>query len=370
MAKGKTSGTGSRVNGVSRDDGGGAFGLKKQIIYVLIFVILIGLTFYAIISQNKDLTLSGFLDYVFSLKAGWLVAAAGCVFLFIMFEGMSIRYIAAKLGYKRGYYNNFIYAAADIYFSAITPSATGGQPASAYYMVKDKIPMSVTTITLVFNIMQYTLSLAAIAAGCFILRPEYFFQFDRWSKMLIILGIVFQLAFAFLFALLIFFPNIIKRVGECVVNILTKLHLMRKRRKKLNKLYAMIDEYRECAKIIKDSPIVVAVAFLLNLLQRISIIGVTYCVYRGTGQTDSSFIDIMTMQGFVLIGSNSIPIPGAVGIADYLFLDGFKNIFADPVNGEIISRGLSFYICIILCGGLTLAHHGRLILKTKKRERS
>lgn len=351
---------------VSSETDSSAISLKKQLIYIAVFAALIGLTFYAIISQNKDLTLAGFINYVFSLRIGWLIAAIGCVFLFIMFEGMSIRYIAEKLGYKRGYYNNFIYAAADIYFSAITPSATGGQPASAYFMVKDKIPMSVTTITLVFNVMQYTASIAVIAAGCFAFRPEYFSQFDGWSRMLILLGIIFQIGFSLLFAMLIFFPNIIKKSGEGIINFLTRIHLLRKRRKKLNKLYTMMKEYHECAEIIKKSPIIIVVAFIFNILQRISVMCITYCVYRGSGQSGSSFIDIMSMQGYVLLGSNSLPIPGAVGIADYLFLDGFKDMFADPVNGEIISRGLSFYICIIVCGGLTLGHQARLVLKQRK----
>ena len=82
------------------------------------------------------------------------------------------------------------------------------------------------------------------------------------------------------------------------------------------------------------------VAFLLNLLQRVSVVAVTYCGYMGSGQTGHSFIDIMTVQGYVLIGSNSLPVPGAVGIADYLFFDGFRNIFADPSYGEFLMRGL------------------------------
>ena len=34
----------------------GAFSIKKQIIYIVVFVALIALTFYAIISQNENLT--------------------------------------------------------------------------------------------------------------------------------------------------------------------------------------------------------------------------------------------------------------------------------------------------------------------------
>ena len=85
-----------------------AFSIKKQIIYIVVFVALIALTFYAIVSQNENLTLEGFLDYTFSLKIGWLIAAVMCVFMFILLEGLSIRYIAAKLGYKRGYYQSLL----------------------------------------------------------------------------------------------------------------------------------------------------------------------------------------------------------------------------------------------------------------------
>ena len=59
-----------------------AFSIKKQIIYIVVFVALIALTFYAIVSQNENLTLEGFLDYTFSLKIGWLIAAVMCVFMF------------------------------------------------------------------------------------------------------------------------------------------------------------------------------------------------------------------------------------------------------------------------------------------------
>lgn len=345
------------------------FSLKKQILYIVIFLALIGVTFYAIVGQNEELTFRSFMDYVLSLQPFWLLAGILCVFMFIMLEGMSIRYIAGKLGYKRGYYNGFIYSTADIYFSAITPSASGGQPASAFYMVKDKIPMSVTTITLVLNIMQYTMSLAVISLLCFVLRPEYFHLFDGWSQLLIIIGVIVQIVLTVLFAMLVFFPNIIKGVCEWFITLLTRMKIMRKRRRKLKKLYNMVDEYRDCAKIIKESPVIIAVAFLFNLLQRFFVIAVTYCVYKGGGNTGHSFIDVMAVQGYVLIGSNSIPVPGAVGIADYLFLDGFKTIFSSPASttmGEIVSRGLSFYICIIVCGGFTLGHHARLIFKGKK----
>ena len=64
--------------------------------------------------------------------------------------------------------------------------------------------------------------------------------------------------------------------------------------------------------------------------------------------------DVFSAQGYVVLGSNSVPIPGAVGAADYLFIDGFGGILKDPVSIELLSRGISFYCCIIICGIITL----------------
>ena len=79
----------------------GAFSIKKQIIYIVVFVALIALTFYAIVSQNENLTLEGFLNYTFSLKMGWLIAAVMCVFLFILLEGWDINEGITKVSFTR-----------------------------------------------------------------------------------------------------------------------------------------------------------------------------------------------------------------------------------------------------------------------------
>ena len=72
----------------------------------------------------------------------------------IGFKALSLGVLSKTLGYRKGILKNYSYASADIYFSAITPSATGGQPASAYYMIKDGIPISHTTAILSVNLLM------------------------------------------------------------------------------------------------------------------------------------------------------------------------------------------------------------------------
>ena len=94
-------------------------------------------------------------------------------------------------------------------------------------------------------------------------------------------------------------------------------------------------------------------AFIFNFLQRASLIFVTvFCFLAGDGSSDG-IKDVFVRQTVVVIGSNCVPIPGAMGVADYLMLDAFSQIIADPaavVNLELLSRTVSFYFCVILCG--------------------
>ena len=76
---------------------------------------------------------------------------------------------------------------------------------------------------------------------------------------------------------------------------------------------------------------------------------------------------LWAMQSYVTIGSNCIPVPGAMGVSDYLMLDAFETIMSpdQAANLELLSRSLSFYLCVILCGIFTLAAY--LIQKRKER---
>ena len=81
---------------------------------------------------------------------------------------------------------------------------------------------------------------------------------------------------------------------------------------------------------------------------------VTICAYLGTGGTLSQAVDIGAVQCYVYLGSNVIPMPGAIGVSDYILLDGLGNLVEDYAHLGIFSRALSFYFCVLLCGIIML----------------
>jgi hypothetical protein len=342
---------------------------KKKIIWFLVFIALVVLTLYTMLHQNKSFSVGGFIEFVSTASWQWLLLAFLGMFGFVLFEGMALVVLCRALGYKKRMSRGLIYSAPDIYFSAITPSATGGQPASAYFMMRDKIPGAVTTIALLINLTLYTTSIILIGVICFVTRPEFLMNFSILSKCMIAVGFIIQFVLLTVFLLLVYKEKIIMKIAAVLMKVLSKLHLMHNIDEKLLHLKLVEKQYKECARTIKNHKKPLAVAFVFNFLQRASLIMVSVCVFMAKGGELSKAYDVFVTQGYVVLGSNSVPIPGAVGAADYLFIDGFHNIVADPVSIELLSRGISFYSCIMICGIITFAAYVVEGLKGMKRKR-
>lgn len=340
---------------------------KKKVLWSLVLLVLIGLTIYTIIGTNESFTLEGFIDYIKSASLGWIIAAFGCMCGFFLFEALALKSLCSAFGYNKPLRKCMVYSASDVYFSAITPSATGGQPASAYFMMKDKIPGAVTTLILVVNLTLYTASIIVIGVVCFVTRPMMIAHFSVASKIMIFIGVCVQFVLLALFLLLVYKEKIITRCANFFLNIFKKMHLVKSVERKQQKLEKVEKQYKECAKAIGNHKKHIFVAMIFNLLQRLSLIMVSVCVFIGIG--GKKIFDAFVAQGFVVLGSNSVPIPGAVGAADYLFIDGFGHLVEDSISIELLSRGISFYCCIIICGLITLAAYLLRGLKGMRRKK-
>ena len=106
-------------------------------------------------------------------------------------------------------------------------------------------------------------------------------------------------------------------------------------------------------------------AFFWNVVQRSCQIVVPSLVYIALGGQRHQSILLFFKQCLITIGYNFVPIPGAMGIADYLMIDGFSSFMTKNAAFELdmISRGITFYICVTISGLVTLIGY----MKGKKR---
>ena len=325
---------------------------RKRTLWLTLFLVLTAATVLIQIT-SQDFSFSGFWSCCVN-SDHWLLAAAFlCMLGIIVFEGMSLRMICGSLGYHRPPYHGFVYCAADLFFSAITPSASGGQPVAAYCMYTDGIPMEVSSVALLLNLILYKAALFLVTIVCIALRPAVFAEYHTASLVLLLLGAVIQGALALLLILLLFRPKLVHSICNWSISFLSKLHLLRKAEEKRAKLANWIDSYGICAASVRGNTGMLVRTFLLNLGQRICMLMVPVLVFLALGGAKRDWLDIFIGQSHVYLGSNSVPLPGAVGAADWLFVDICGSYFSDAVSFNLLSRGISFYCNVAICGLMT-----------------
>ena len=344
-------------------------GLRKRALWTIVFIAIAALTIWAITSRNKSFSIVEFRGFLSGLNPVWLIAALLAVLVYIFLEAMAILTLCKSLGYRQSITKGCSYSAADIYFSAITPSSTGGQPASAYFMMKDGIPGSVVTAILLINLIMYTFSILVLGVFAFLFCPDVFMLFSVPSRVLILVGIGMQTGLALIFLLLIKKPAIIRWAGTLLLTLLGKLRIIRHVDRKLLRMNNAIDSYDRCVSSLGKRRRALAKAFCFNLLQRVALIAVSAFSFLAAGGTFGELPSFFSAECMAILGYGFVPIPGAMGIADGLLIDIFTGLFGDAgfaTNLELLTRSVSFYLCVILCGVAFLGRCIHIAHKTRR----
>ncbi len=332
--------------------------MKKKWLASLLFLALAALTIVAVCRQSASFSADGFMAYVRGVRLWGLLGAGLCMAGFILFEGMALQVVCRLFGQRCRFRQGVLYSAADIYFSAITPSATGGQPASAVLMLQDGIPAAVATVALLMNAVLYTLSIFVIILLGLIFCPGAYALFGAASHALIAVGLTLQSLLLAAIMLLIFHERIFLRIADFFLAVGQRLRLVKDAQSRRDKLLQIKEDYRLCAGMAGKKPHLLLLALGMNLLQRLCVVWVPMVLYAASGGSARELGKMFAIQSWVIMGSNSIPVPGGVGVTDYLFLDGYGQMMTDPVNLELLSRSFSFYSCILVCAVILLISLG------------
>jgi hypothetical protein len=200
---------------------------RKKIFWAIASVFIAILSIWTVVSQSKHFSFEILMSFIINANKGWLFMSFVCTFGFIWFEGFALVRMARHFGYKTSAIDGTVYGGADVYFSAITPSASGGQPASAYFMIRDGIPGYAATVALLINLVMYTLSLLTIGILCMFFKYPLLKNFSGISRIFIYLGIIVLIFLAFVFYMLLRKGGILYSICDALIRFLEKIHIIR-----------------------------------------------------------------------------------------------------------------------------------------------
>ena len=304
------------------------FKISGTVIFnILVAIISVYLIITFIVSED------GLIDLLKSPDAfhwGWIIVG-----LLVFDCNMLIDAVVTQI-YLRAEYPHFRFldslkvAFVGVFFGAVTPSNTGGQPMQLYFLSRKNVRVGYGSACLTQKFIVYQLVTTGFSIFAVIFKFDYFRTAftNFWSSAFIIVGFVVQLAVTAMFLIVCFAENITRKLIRLIYKLMVAVKVIKEPRRKIMKIAREFKMFHSSNRMLMRDKKRLIKIFLLVMLQICCIMSVPYFIYIAfdmpavaaancmpVGQP----FDFLCIQSFVLFTSNLVPRPGASGGAELAF---------------------------------------------------
>ena len=92
----------------------------------------------------------------------YVFIAVLCVLAFWLLEAYTLRYVTVSMNKKMSFFSSFRIGLIGLLYSALTPSASGGQPVQIIFMRKNGIPTGTATSVMVVKFIAFQTSICIL----------------------------------------------------------------------------------------------------------------------------------------------------------------------------------------------------------------
>lgn len=313
----------------------------------IVFTGIMLVTFWSIF-RNQNLP--EVLQMIRKLTFPSLIIAVGLAVAFVAAEGGMICFLLRNTGVKIRVFRCVEYSFIGFFFSGLTPSATGGQPMQLYYMKKDGIDLSVSSVVLMVVATIYKFVLVIIAAGIYVFWRGQLKEYLKEFYWLFFLGAFLNVLLVALLLMVMCVPEIIRSILYKAEKLLVRIKVLKASESRKMRIDQFLDSYAQTVCYLKGHKKVIAVTILGTFLQRSCMFVLTYVIYQGMGLQGTEAVVIILLQASIYIAVDMLPLPGAQGITEAMYRKVFENIFQGTylISSMCITRGISFYLIMII----------------------
>lgn len=328
----------------------------KALLNALFIAVLMGLTLYFLL---KDQELPQIFAAIGQAKIGYLLVGIVFVIAFVCSESVIINYMMRTLKYKAPMKNCIKYSFIGFFFSCVTPSASGGQPAQVYYMSKDGLDISVSSLILMVITVAYKAVLLILSGLAFLTESDFIHSHLGNVRYILIYGVIVNVAFITFLLIVIFKTSLVRRFCAWAVHLLARMKVVKNEQERLDKIFISLDRYHEGAMYLKSHLMVLFNVLVITIIQRVLLFVVTWLVFKAFGLSGTSMWQIVALQTIISLSVDMLPLPGGIGASEASFMVMFQGIFGEKLvlPGMLLSRGISYYVLVLISGLVTCWAH-------------
>lgn len=334
----------------------------KTIFNLIVIILSICLVTYFCVSKDglMDLMASSFKINVF-----WLFMA---IFMQLsnMFIDSYVTYLFVRKQYPRfTLWDGIKVSCVGSFFSAITPSSTGGQPMQVYLMAKKKMDVGFSTSCMLQKFLIYQITSTIISVIAIIYKFQFFVE-NITAPILwafVIFGFTSQVVVTAGFFVISFNQRLSNWVVRMAGKVIHRLKFLKNTDKKISSLENQAEIFLKCNKELMQRPKLLVTSYALIAVQILAILMIPYCIYRSFNLTGAHITDILCSQAFVNLTSAMMPLPGATGAAELGF-SMFYGLFFTPEllkSALLIWRMITYYGLIAISAPFSFLTKGKSV---------
>lgn len=297
----------------------------------------------------------------------WLALGGLLMVCYTGVEALQLKITLRAMGHRTPYRHCCQFAAAGFYFSSVTPSASGGQPAEVFYMARRGISAAHGALTMLLFTIAYQVASVGYGLAAWLLAPHIPASLGTGLGVLLGYGLTTMLLLTVGMVALLIWPGPVEHLCRWCLRLGARLRLVKDLAKAEAGLDSQMEEYARGADILKRRPLLLAELLVLAVVQLGTRFLVTWAVYRALGLNALGPGELVATQALVSLAVNCLPVPGAVGAAEAAFLAAFRQTFGPGLTpaAMLLFRGLSFYLPLVVTGLATAVLHITTRPKTK-----
>jgi uncharacterized protein (TIRG00374 family) len=327
--------------------------LKKQKLNIILVIVATLLVLYFVLKDD----FTDVVSLITNIDIKWFIFSILIVFLYWCFQTLSLSSLFSSSDEDLPFRTLFKSTLVCNFFSAITPSATGGQPFQIYYLKKKGLPVGTASNLVVEQSTLYQIALVLIGLVAIFLNSIFdFFPSDNVLKQLVLLGFAVNVVVIFILCFVTFNKKASEYLVLKIIKFFHKIRIIRNVDKMHEKADRAIENFYTSAKSLNKNKQALAKGIIYNFIALLFLYVVPITVAYSLGDFSSmSVLTVLVSSAYVMLIGAFVPIPGGSGGIEFAFASFFGFYFTGSTLMAmlLIWRFLTYYLSILI-GGIVI----------------
>lgn len=320
---------------------------KKKLIFSYVYIVATIVVISILVSNSLEV--GQFRNALSNLSTKWIGVCILGVFMYWITDALLLKQIISySVQNKKGFWACFKYSIIGLYYGALTPFASGGQPIQIIYMKKDNMDVGKSTAVISIKFFAYGCSMCIIYILCMMLRGGYLYANYPSIFWISAVGFLVNLLGVVGIVLAMLNSDFGKKICNWFINAFFKLKIIKHPEKPLAKVDKVINDFSNASSYILIHKRKTLLSVLTSCLNMFFLLIIPYLVYRAFGLNQYNWLDLFALNTFMYLSIAFIPTPGATFAAEGGFRLMFFSMFGNVIMLAIaLWRILTYYIILI-----------------------